>query len=207
VRAPELEKPIALGENAIPEGTTVTDVVAKPKFSDALSIAVMLAAVAEASALNVVRLAPTGTITDDGTATAGLSLVIEQELPLRGAAAVRLSVQVEAVPEERTAGTQLKLETEGREELPTAISEPIPVTPMPYPSGDEPNPLNTWTGMGEEPGFTAIVRLTFATTPGEIRSELLPETRHVFAPPVIAQVMLLWAAIAAGPTATETELT
>ncbi|MEO8660386.1 MAG: hypothetical protein ABI693_18090 [Bryobacteraceae bacterium] len=79
----------------------------------------------------------------------------------------------------------------------TVIEPPVPLIMIPFPEDDVPTGFNTEI---EVPGTTGeTVALIVATTPFEIRFELVPTRIHNSEPDPDLHVIVLPAAVAAGP--------
>jgi hypothetical protein len=203
VLAPEASEEAAQPSEASVAGvagaTTVMPVVWETPFSEAVRVAAVSTVTVPAVAVNVAEDAPAATVTEAGTPTA---VLFEESATAAAeeAAALSVTVQVEAAPELTLAG-------EHATELNAAAEPGAAVTPPPVavaatvpPAGEAPRALPTPIAADVAPG--ARLTDTVATTPLPITVELTPESRHRYpaAPP--AQVTDLPAPAPAGPADT-----
>ncbi len=92
-------------------GTRLREALWELPFRVAVTLAASVWVTAPAAALNVVNALPAGTVTDDGTDSAELSVETPTLIPPEGAISFRVTVQVAASPEFTLVGVQIKAET------------------------------------------------------------------------------------------------
>lgn len=92
-------------------GTRLREALWELLFRVAVTLAASVWVTAPAAALNVVNALPAGTVTDDGTDSAELSVETPTLIPPEGAISFRVTVQAAAAPEFTLVGVQIKAET------------------------------------------------------------------------------------------------
>jgi hypothetical protein len=129
-------------------------------------------------ALKVADIAPAATVTDAGTARVELVLVKVTVAPPKGAAWVRVTVQVEALELFSVAGRQDREPTVGKTAPPVTVP-PVAKSTMPFPAGEDaapPIPI----AVPVRPA--AMTRFTTATAPFEMTVSFIAEAAQVNVP-------------------------
>ena len=150
--------------------------------------------------MNVVEVAPVGIVTVVGTFAARDDELIATLAPGDTAGAVSATVHVDAAGAVRVTGMQEKPFKAGVCWMVTV--PPLPDTVKEDPAGSAAEVLGSWTAVELLVVDDDSVKETLATTPLEIVVEFRPHRTQLNTPEPPLQETDLFAALAAGPTAT-----
>jgi len=188
------------------EATRLTLAVLETPFRVALRVAVWLALMAPAVALNVVEVEPAATVAEAATGSMVLLLDRDTTVPPLGAAETSATVQVELAPEVRLVGEHCKEDKPGcqfRTATAPEVAEMLSADPFAKAA------IGLLTAMGTVEPLVAGERVTVTvpTTPLPIVESVAPIATHVTVPLTELQVRVLPAVPRVAPAATTTELT
>jgi hypothetical protein len=158
-----------------------------------------------AEPVNVADDDPAGTDTEAGTLRAALLSDTATDIPLDGAPALRLTVQVRVPGVVNVVGVHAReLNVAAVRELWMLMLPPVAVRVAPTPAGSAAMALETPIETEEPLTLVASLTLTVATTPLPMVLVLTPAAMHLMIPEPELQVTALPAAEAADPVDTAT---
>ncbi len=184
-------------------GDTVSEAVAEPPFSVAVTVAVWLEVTVAAVAVNVAVVAPAATVTEAGTVTTVVLLLVSVTLdPPVGAACDNVTVQLDVPAEARVVGVHCSAVTiDSRLMVP-----PVPETATNVPPGSVPIVLLITSESKVPAPLAGIVAVTTATTPVPMAVSFIPVARHVREPAPDTQESVSPADVSAEPATALSEL-
>jgi hypothetical protein len=168
----------------------------------AVTVADWIVETVPAVPVNVIELAPPGTVTVAGTDKTALLLETETAIPKEGAPWFNVTVQIREDPELSHAWLQVRA-VNARDV--TVTTPPLPATWIASPAVEDPRafvmPMSAMVALVE------MVMLMTATTPFWMVLLFNPDKRHVYAPGVPAHEIDLPAAVEAAPVVAVTAVT